>query len=233
MDSSAEVFLFLIFISVHLGVCNITPLDHCSVKSLEPPYLCTICDLKICKTFNATENFSIFDTVVYHYDMERLPPKIVDTFPKLSFLYASHCKIKSIQRSDFTALKDLSTVHLNYNNIEHLHADVFVDLKYLEEVHISGNPIKVLPPKLFAKNPNLGYFELNDGHIEELPEGFFKNNPNLSVIRMMNGTLKSIKVDFTKFPDITAIDFDNNTCVSISTEESRVKDVQKMLNENC
>ncbi|XP_048380280.2 slit homolog 3 protein-like [Stegostoma tigrinum] len=93
---------------------------------------------------------------------------------------------------DFSNLKNLRKLILNYNKIHALPEGAFNDLVSLEELSISGNAIRVIPENIFDPVENLKYLTLSANNIENLPSNPFHNLKRLTTLNISHNQLRTI-----------------------------------------
>lgn len=145
-------------------------------------------------------------------EMTHLPSGFGQTFPNLQAFRATNVEIKYIKQENFANMRNLSLLNLCANKILTLPENVFMDLPQLDFLSIHTNKIRELPESLLAHSPQLIIFYFGANLVENLPEKLFASNHGLEEFYMRSGKLKTIDVDFRKFPNLTEVRFEGNKC---------------------
>lgn len=146
--------------------------------------------------------------------MTHLPSGFGKTFPNLKAFRATNVEIKYIKRENFANMRNLSLLNLSVNKILQLPENVFIDLPELDFLSIHTNKIRELPESILSHSPQLIIFYFGANLVENLPEKFFASNHGLKEFYMRSGKLKTIDVDFRKFPNLTEVRFEGNICTN-------------------
>lgn len=217
---------------------------QCLLNQAEPPYDCNITSGTISRgkftpsdneLIKVTRNHTNPTDLHVNIKIAQLPSGLSKAFPKLMSINATACGIKSVTQKHFKDLGSIRSLRLNDNEINELPADVFTDLTNMNWISLARNHIKVLPPSLFVNCKRLDYIDAGKNLIEVLPRDLFANNLKLSMVTLSNNRLKSIEIDFTKFPEIFALDVENNSCVDavFYRGKQQMVDFQKMVKQKC
>ncbi|XP_043540113.1 leucine-rich repeat-containing protein 15-like, partial [Chiloscyllium plagiosum] len=97
---------------------------------------------------------------------------------------------------DFSNLRNLRKLILDYNKIQALPEGAFDDLVSLEELSLSGNGIRVIPENIFDPLENLKYLTLSANNIENFGVNALGDLENLDTFDISNNNLQSIPQNF-------------------------------------
>lgn len=142
-----------------------------------------------------------------------LPNGFGQLFKNLQEFFVWFSKLKYVERENFKDMNKLLRLDLAYNQVEDIPEDTFWDLTSLEGLWLQENKIKILQQNVFQTLENLKFFAAESNEIEELHPDLFHNNFRLEKIFLSGNKIKSIGVDFGKFPAINALDFTMNVCI--------------------
>lgn len=136
---------------------------------------------------------------------------------KLTQLYFSGNKIRSLPRGVFRNLENLDRILFILNQIRILDKDLFKDNKRLKYIHFSVNRIQQLHPYLFRGLTELEEIGFSGNQIKILRENLFQDNLNLRIIRLYYNKIR--KIHPTLFQNLSRLEhfgLDPNMCFNRS-----------------
>lgn len=240
---------FLIIIFVASSICATSELSvNCHFDSQGTFYACLVTHLNI-----TTDGVTIVSANGTHRDHDHtnhnvtafsthgenhityLPNGVGKVFENLKTFSAVNCGLKFIKRENFKDMEKILFLNLGSNQIETVPEDALHDLPVVELIVFCGNNLKTLSEDLLENAKRLLHFRADLSHAETLPEKFFDSNQDLERVSIRHGKLKSIKVDFTKFQNITEIHFEGNPCTNKTffKAQDSIVEFQQSLRETC
>jgi Leucine-rich repeat (LRR) protein len=73
-----------------------------------------------------------------------MPDELEDFLPNLQGIRVAHCGLKSVEKSNFEAFKDLKHLYLNDNDLETLDSDLFEANVELKVIDFTNNKLKIV-----------------------------------------------------------------------------------------
>ncbi|KAJ6648828.1 Serine protease gd [Pseudolycoriella hygida] len=186
------------------------------------------------------DNVNVTQIWFWHGVVSSIPDGIGLKFQNLEKLLVGYddrnLGLKSLKRSNFMDMPQLTLVQLHKNNIKTVKVDTLWEIPNLEFFHLTDGKLKVLPEKFFEKNTNLRIVRLNGNEIEYLPLDLFKHNPLIEEVNFKDNNLRSISTVFTGLTAVKVIDLHGNSCIDEgldSTSQIRLSELQDLLWYQC
>lgn len=135
----------------------------------------------------------------------------LNKFENLQKLQLHNSRLKIVDRSKLTALKNLEILFLNNNEIAQLAADTFADFTNLKELGLDKNKLKEIDRDLFKDLGTLKILYFYGNQFEILPEDLFRNNQNLLHLQIQQNLLNELHPDlFQSLHNLEYLDVSGN-----------------------
>jgi len=174
----------------------------------------------------------------YNKNIEYLPVKVAQIFPKIIAYSAYDCLIKEIKYENFEDLNELQLVSLQGGQISHVPKDIFKDLSKLKFLYLNDNQLQYIDEQVFQNLGRLIHLNVSDNQIssitrgtlenltelknasfsrnklQALDDGHFKNNKKLEMIWLDKNKIQVLKPTmFDNMKNLVFIDFSSNMCI--------------------
>ncbi|XP_054422588.1 toll-like receptor 13 [Pteronotus mesoamericanus] len=113
--------------------------------------------------------------------------------PSLKSLQLDRCQLSSVTNQTWSALQNLTTLHMSHNKFKGFPDFAFSPLRSLEVLFLSRNPITELSGRAFYGLYSLKEFNLAGCWIVEIDKYTFAQFPNLEILDLGYNNLRTLK----------------------------------------
>ncbi|KAG5667515.1 hypothetical protein PVAND_015494 [Polypedilum vanderplanki] len=131
-------------------------------------------------------------------NVEFLPIKLSQFFPKLMFYKVNYQGIKSIKKVNFEGLTSLENLELKDNEIVEIAPGTFDDLYQLRSLNLFNNKLKKIDEFLLKNNQKLLSIDISMNQISELAPKTFENQQELKELSIWSCGLLAIDENLFK-----------------------------------
>lgn len=141
----------------------ISPGDECSVKNLvitKPSQIVTLINGEASNEFqNQDAKMLNIQSQIVNF----MPEELENFFPDLEGIRIAHSNLKSVEKSDIKAFKNLKHLYLNDNDLESLDGNLFESNLHLRVIDFTNNKLKVLGENILLplKHLEVAHFQNN------------------------------------------------------------------------
>lgn len=151
--------------------------------------------------------------------LDNLHSQLLQAFPNVQEIQASHQYIIRLDRSDIGKSDSLKKLNVSYNKIHRLSADVADGVRNLENLDMSHNNLERIMLNAFKFNVNLKYLNLSHNKIVSLDRQFFDEVRSVEVLKLDNNKITEITGNFDHYLGVTReMHFQNNYLKSIDPQ---------------
>lgn len=135
---NCRAFFVISMVASSSGICEkfenvISIVGFTKTCFMESTVIDSTCFLIATHRDETVEGFDAFG----NRNLEYLPNNLGEKFSNLLFLQAGDCSIKEIFKENFSGLKRLQILNLQYNQIESIDDDTFEYIPVVEEISLS------------------------------------------------------------------------------------------------
>ena len=124
--------------------------------------------------------------------------------------------IYELRSGDFSGLKSLEKLEINYNELESLPPDIFSGLSALEVLGMGSNPLESLPPDIFSGLSSLKVLGMGGIRLTSLPVHIFSGLSSLKRLHLSTNRLTSLPPDiFSGLSALEVLYMDSNPLESL------------------
>ncbi|CAO1342142.1 unnamed protein product [Diamesa hyperborea] len=163
-----------------------------------------------------------------------LPRGLSAKYVNMEILHVMNSGVKSIARSDFTAMSKLKELALFSNKLEVIPVNCFDDLILMAQLSLTKNNIKTLPPKVFHALPDLKAVYLSQNQLTAIPADLFEKNLKLEYISFRENQLMLIGSNIlTNLNNLKNVNFKENVCIDDSYPRNSIANLVSTIKSQC